>query len=116
MSEFRSGDPVTPKGKLKKVVDFLATADKETLRILSSFFDGEDADAIADAKKLQKTRPVTNVYKDTLEVSLLRNEYFFEEKKEYWEKDGGESAEVAESNPVSRTPDRARAAKTVQAD
>jgi hypothetical protein len=45
------GDVVKARGRLKTVVDFLATADKETIRILASFFEG-DAKGPADAKRL----------------------------------------------------------------
>lgn len=83
---FHKDDVVQPCGKLKKVVDFLASADKETLRLLSSFFTGE-AKGPTDAKRMQKPLVIKNVYlKDlTIEVELTKN-YLWEERESYFEK------------------------------
>lgn len=83
---FQKGDVVQPCGKLKKVVDFLASADKETLRLLSSFFTGE-AKGPVDAKRMQKPLVIKNIYpKDlTIEVELTKN-YLWEEREEYFDK------------------------------
>lgn len=80
------GDAVVVTGALKKVVDFLSTASKEDIRILSSFFT-EGASGTADAKKLQKPLKVTNYYQreDTIEVALGKTAYW-EEKGEYFSK------------------------------
>ena len=78
------GDAVKVTGPLKKVVDFLATADKETLRLLASFFDGE-AKGVTDAKKFKKTLLVSNIYKGAVEVALSKG-YVWEEKEIYFKK------------------------------
>jgi len=82
--KLRVGDKVKPRGKFKKVIDFLASADKETLRLLASFFE-EGCDPIADAGRLQKPHIVSKIYKDTLDVSLNRGENVWEEKICYFE-------------------------------
>ena len=84
--EFQINGIVKPRGKFKKVVDFLAGADKETLRLLGTFFEGEKPDPVGDAKKLQKPKRINKVYRDTLEVAISRGEFLWEEKQEYWEK------------------------------
>lgn len=84
---------VEPIGQLKKVVDFLASADKETIRILSSFFAGE-AKGTTDAKKFQKPLKVVNVYKDTIEVEVNKN-YLWEEKTDLF-KPAKENTDVVE--------------------
>jgi hypothetical protein len=80
------GDVVKARGRLKVVVDFLATADKETIRILASFFEGE-AKGPADAKRLLKPVPINKFYDQgaVVEVQLSKN-YVWDEKLEYWEK------------------------------
>ena len=82
----QKGDVVVAVGKLKKVVDFLAEADKETLRLLASFFEG-DASAIADAKKLKKPVEVKNIYRNdmTVEVGVSKTAVW-EEREEYFSK------------------------------
>lgn len=97
----QTGDVVEVQGQLKKVVDFLATADKETLRLLSSFFQDE-ASGISDAKKLRKPCRVKTVYKaqgnTTIEVELSKD-YLWEEKDEYFRKvDLDEEKSDAEKN------------------
>lgn len=80
------GDAVIPVGKLKKVVDFLADADKETLRILSSFFEG-DAKGATDAKRLKKPCIVAGVYPKEFLIGVeITKGYIWEEKEEYWTK------------------------------
>lgn len=86
MADFEVGDVVRPRGKFKKVIDFLAGADKESLRLLGTFFEGEKPDPIGDAKKLQKPKKVNKVYRDTLEVAIARGEFVWEEKMDLWEK------------------------------
>lgn len=83
---FQKGDVVQPIGRLKKVVDFLADADKETIRLLASFFTGE-AKGAADAKRLKKPCMVTNTYDGglTTEVEMTKN-FLWEERSEYFEK------------------------------
>src|SRR3972149_3555538 len=83
---FEKGDAVRAIGKLKKVVDFLADADKETLRILASFFS-DDAKGSTDAKRFKKPVLVKKVYpKDqTVEVEVSKT-FVWEEKMEYFEK------------------------------
>ena len=80
------GDVVRARGRLKKVVDFLAEADKETIRILASFFEG-DAKGPTDAKRLTKPVPINKFYDQgaVVEVQLSKN-YVWDEKLEYWEK------------------------------
>lgn len=80
------GDVVKARGRLKTVVDFLATADKETIRILASFFEG-DAKGPADAKRLTKPVAINKFYDQgaIVEVQLSKN-YVWDEKLEYWEK------------------------------
>ena len=78
------GDVVEVTGKLKQVVDFLKTADKETLRILASFFEGE-AKGTVDAKKFKGAIMVTNVYKGAIEVALSKG-YVWEDKEDYFKK------------------------------
>lgn len=82
----KKGDVVVVCGRLKTVVDFLSNADKETLRILSSFFE-DDASGPADAKKLKKPLTVKNVYsKDmTIEVQISKTA-LWEEREEYFNK------------------------------
>lgn len=77
----KKGDLVTAVGPLREVADFLASADKEKMRLLNSLLDS--ADPVADAKLLASPRKATKVYKDSLEVTLNK-EYVFEERKEYW--------------------------------
>jgi len=89
---FEEGDMVVPVSKLKKVVDFLASSDKETIRILASFFE-EDARGTLDAKKLKKPCRVNKVYKDSLEVEMQKN-YVWEESQEYFERDKQTSKEI----------------------
>lgn len=91
---FEKGDAVQACGKLKKVVDFLAGADKETLRLLASFFQ-DDAKGPTDAKRLQKPVLVKKIYeKDmTVEVELSKT-YVWEEKLEYFEEVGEDAAGV----------------------
>lgn len=83
---FEKGDAVQAIGKLKKVVDFLADADKETLRILASFFDG-DAKGPTDAKRFKKPLLVKKVYEkdQTVEVEVSKT-FVWEDKLEYFEK------------------------------
>ncbi len=83
---FEKGDAVQAIGKLKKVIDFLSDADKETLRILASFFS-EDAKGSTDAKRFKKPVLVRKVYsKDqTVEVEVSKT-FVWEEKMEYFEK------------------------------
>ena len=82
MMNVEKGDVVVVKGKLKDVVDFLAKADKETMRILASFFQDE-AKGTTDAKRLTKPMPITNVYKDSIEVKIS-SQYVWEEKPDYF--------------------------------
>lgn len=86
MSVYQKGDVVQVCGKLKKVVDFLAESDKETIRLLASFFTGE-AKGSVDAKRLKKPSIVSNIYDKglTLEVEMTKN-FLWEEKAEYFEK------------------------------
>jgi hypothetical protein len=80
------GDVVRARGRLKKVAEFLSDADKETIRILASFFEN-DAKGPADAKRLLKPVPITKFYDQgaVVEVQLSKN-YVWDEKLEYWEK------------------------------
>ncbi len=82
MAEFEEGEEVVVIGRLKKVVDFLATADKETIRILASFFQG-DAKGTTDAKKLSKTLKISKVYLKSLEV-VMQKGFVWEEKQDYF--------------------------------
>lgn len=84
------GDAVRPVGKLKKVIDFLAEADKETLRLLASFFDGE-ANGPSDAKRFKKPLLVKKVFErdQTVEIEVSKT-FVWEEKIEYFEKVDGE--------------------------
>jgi len=91
--DFNIGDSVKPAGKFKKVVDFLAGADKETLGIFRTFFEGEDSDPIADAKRLQKAHQVVAIHRETIEVALQRGEYIWEEKTKYFERVQNEETE-----------------------
>lgn len=77
----KKGDLVTATGALKEVVDFLASADKEKMRLLNSLLDS--ADPVADAKLLQTPKKVTKVYKDSIEVALSKD-FLWEEKKDCW--------------------------------
>ena len=80
------GDAVVTTGKLQKVVDFLADADKETLRILASFFQG-DAKGATDAKRLKKPCSVVGVYPKEFVLAVeLTKGYVWEEKEEYFTK------------------------------
>lgn len=92
------GDVVQACGKLKKVIDFLAGADKETLRLLASFFEG-DAKGSSDAKSLNRPVIVKKVYPkdETVEVELTKT-FVWEEKLEYFEKveEAGVTGEVSE--------------------
>ena len=92
------GDVVQACGKLKKVIDFLAGADKETLRLLASFFEG-DAKGSSDAKSLNGPVIVKKVYPkdETVEVELTKT-FVWEEKLEYFEKveEAGVTGEVSE--------------------
>ena len=78
------GDAVEIRGKFKTVVDFLSKADKETLRILASFFQGE-AKGTIDAKKFNRKMLVSNLYKGAVEVELGKN-FVWEEKEVYFRK------------------------------
>jgi tRNA U55 pseudouridine synthase TruB len=82
----QKGDVVVAVGRLKKVVDFLASADKETIRLLISFFEG-DASGPTDAKKLAKPVEVKNVYHKemTVEVGVSKTAVW-EEREEYFAK------------------------------
>lgn len=77
----KKGDLVTTAGALKEVVDFLASADGEKLRLLRTFLDG--GTPVEDAKLLQTPRQVGKVYTETLEVTITKV-YVWEEKKIYW--------------------------------
>ena len=77
----KKGDRVVAIGSLKEVVDFLASADDEKLRLLKSFLSG--GTPIEDAKKLGKPLKVGKIYKDTLEVTLSKD-YVWEEHKDYF--------------------------------
>jgi hypothetical protein len=80
------GDAVRPRGRLKKVVDFLSDADKETIRILASFFEGE-AKGVTDAKKLKKPVLINKFYDNGSVVEVqISKDYVWDEKLEYWEK------------------------------
>jgi len=79
---YEEGDKVVPIGRLKKVVDFLSSSDKETIRILASFFQG-DAKGTVDARRLKKACRIKKVYPKHLEVELQKN-YVWEEKQEYF--------------------------------
>jgi len=83
---FEAGDAVQARGKLKKVADFLADADKETIRILASFFEG-DAKGPVDAKRFKKPLLVKKVYErdQTVEVEVSKT-FIWEDKIEYFEK------------------------------
>jgi hypothetical protein len=76
------GDTVRVVGKLKGVVDFLAAADDDTMKLLYSFL--QEKDPHADARLLQKSLSVNKVYKNSVEVMMSKG-YVFEEKKEYFE-------------------------------
>lgn len=76
------GNVVKVAGKLKAVVDFLASADDETLKLLYSFL--QEKDPIADAKALQKPLVINKLYKNSIEVTMGRG-YVFEEKTELFE-------------------------------
>ena len=82
----QKGDVVVVTGALKKVVEFLATATKEDLRILSSFFT-EEARGTTDAKKLMKPLKVTNIYPKefVVEVEISKTERW-EDREEYFKK------------------------------
>ena len=86
MSVFQKGDVVQVCGRLKKVVEFLADADKETIRLLASFFAGE-AKGSVDAKRLKKPCHVTGIYDKgmSIEVEMSKN-FLWEEKAEYFQK------------------------------
>lgn len=96
------GDAVRACGKLKRVVDFLEKCDKEDLRLLSSFFEGE-AKGPADAKNLRRPLIVKKVYarEEVVEVELTKT-FVWEEKLKYFQKvDGEEEAGVLiNSGPV----------------
>jgi len=77
----KKGDVVVPIGTLKDVVDFLAKADAETLRLLRSFLSA--GSPVEDAKLLTSPRKVNKVYKDSLEVTLSK-EYVWEEGIDYF--------------------------------
>ena len=96
-NDFVEGMKVKPRGKFKRVVDFLASADKEMLRILSSFFE-VGCDPITDAKRLQKPHVVTKIYKDTLDISINRGEETWEERKDYFELSSVEESSGDEDN------------------
>jgi hypothetical protein len=101
------GDVVKARGRLKTVVDFLATADKETIRILASFFEG-DAKGPADAKRLTKPVLINKFYDSgaVVEVQLSKN-YVWDEKLEYWEKVEEEPTGVSVLAGGSIPPDKA---------
>lgn len=88
---YKKGDLVTAAGPLKEVVDFLASADPERLRLLRSFLSG--GTPVEDAKLLRSPRKVSKVYKDTLEVTASKG-YVWEEKTVYFERasDGTEGS------------------------
>ena len=77
----KKGDLVVPTGVLKEVVDFLASAEGEKLRLLKAFLDGDEP--VKDAKYLLASRKVNKIYKDSLEVTFSKD-YVWEERKEYW--------------------------------
>jgi hypothetical protein len=81
-----AGDAVQAVGKLKKVVDFLSGCDKEDLRILASFFEG-DAKGPIDAKRFKKPVLVKKVYEksQTIEVEVSKT-FVWEDKDIYFEK------------------------------
>lgn len=94
------GDMVVPCGRLETVVNFLASADKETIRLLASFFT-EDARGTADAKRLKKPCLVVKVHKDSLEVKLSKG-YIWEEKYDYF-KSSKEKEDVIEQKEAKPT-------------
>jgi len=100
----KKGDVVVPIGTLKEVVDFLAKADAETLRLLRSFLSA--GAPVEDAKLLTSPRKVSKVYKDTLEVSLSK-EYVWEENLDYF-------VRAPDEIEGSRRPRNTSKAKNVQ--
>ena len=90
------GDVVRVRGRLKTVVDFLAAADKETIRILSSFFEG-DAKGPADAKRLTKPVHINKFYDNGAEVEVqLSKNYVWSDRLEYFQKvEAGEYPDVS---------------------
>jgi len=99
----QKGDVVRARGKLKKIADFVASLDKEDLRILASFFEG-DAKGPADAKKLKKPLVINNFYNAGAEIEVrLSKEDLWSDKLEYWEKVEGDE-EGSPVLPVDKKP------------
>lgn len=100
----QKGDAVVVRGKLKKIVEFVAGLDKEELRLLASFFEDE-AKGPADAKRLLKPVLITKFYDQGTEVEVqLSKNYVWSERISYWEK-VEELVGVSSDSPMHDAPE-----------